>query len=75
MVLGIEYSYALGLEGTLQSLFEPYTPMKKFGGHRECFSDVNIEMFKDGFIDVDHKEVVEDLSISWRPDLNRTHNG
>lgn len=69
MVMGIDYTDALRLEFELKSLFYPYNPLVKFGGYTECFSEVNLSFFKQQFNDIVFTEIVEDLPISWRPDL------
>lgn len=68
MVLGVDFTEALNAENTLQQLFKPYTPLKKFGGHRECFSHIDVDQYKKylhGLIS-NYSEITENLEISWR---------
>lgn len=68
MIFGIDCYVAFALEKHLQSLYHQYEPRKKFGGHRECFTCIDIANFKDNIYRVcgyTH-EVVENLKIDWR---------
>lgn len=68
MVFGIEFYEALKAENELHKLFDPYTPFKKFGGYRECFSSVDIDLYKNKIEELitSHSEITENLEISWR---------
>jgi hypothetical protein len=66
MAMGYDYSEALTLESNLQSMFTPYRPTIKFGGYRECFSSVDLEEFKAKTKLFPHKEIMENIAISWR---------
>lgn len=68
MILGIDALEAMNAEMTLHKLFKSYKPLVKFGGYRECFSDINIDFYKGvahGLI-TNHNKVVKNLTISWR---------
>jgi len=68
MVLGIDYDEALKAERQLQELFEPYLPLKKFGGYRECYSMIPFEYYKNKLHNIisKYKSITENLEISWR---------
>lgn len=68
MVFGVDFYEAMNAEGQLQSSFKPYTPLKKFGGYRECFSSVDINLYKKRLeqLITSHTGITENLEISWR---------
>jgi hypothetical protein len=68
MVFGIDFYEAMKAETELHKLFMPYEPLKKFGGYRECFSNVDINLFKKKLNQLvsSHTEITENLQISWR---------
>lgn len=68
MVMGINFREAFNAERELQGLFNPYTPLKKFGGYRECFSSIDIDLYKSKISQLitSHTEIVNNLEISWR---------
>lgn len=68
MVMGLDFYLAYHYESFLQGLFEPYTPLKKFGGYTECFLEIDLDLIKKILIriDISKCEIVENLTISWR---------
>lgn len=44
--MGVEFYKALEYEKLLQSKFDSYQPKIRFGGHRECFLNVDIDLYK-----------------------------
>ena len=68
MIFGINFYEAMNAETQLHRLFKPYTPLKKFGGYRECFSSVDIDYYKQALYKLItlHTEITENLSITWR---------
>lgn len=66
MVMGIDYLTALNLEYQLKCLFYSYRPKVKFGGHTECFINVDVISFLEHATDFGYSEIVSDLEISWR---------
>lgn len=68
MIIGLEFDTAYRHESLLHNLFEPYKPKKHFGGYTECFSDINIDTFKNLVLSIinSNNTIVENLEISWR---------
>lgn len=68
MVFGIEFYESLDAESHLQSCFEKYTPLKKFGGYTECFSYVDLKKYKYELnkIITKYDSITKELEISWR---------
>lgn len=68
MVFGIDVNEAWDAEKELQSLFKPYTPLKKFGGYRECFDYIDVIIYRHKLKNLitSYKEITENLEISWR---------
>lgn len=66
MVMGMDYKVASELEIMLHNKYVSYEPMIRFGGHTECFDNINIDGFINDFPVVSHSEVVRNLDISWR---------
>jgi len=68
MVFGIDFYEAMNAEKELQKIFTPYIPLKKFGGYRECFKIIDIDIYKEklnGLI-TSYTEITTNLEISWR---------
>ena len=68
MIFGIEFYEAMSAEMKLHQLFDPYIPLKKFGGYTECFSHIDIKYYKQmlfSFI-TSYTEITENLKITWR---------
>lgn len=67
MIFGIESFSAFKIEKHLQSIFPTYTPLIKFGGYTECFSNVPINTYKDVVNNIlNSYEYIENIKISWR---------
>jgi len=66
MLMGLDFYEALEYEKFLQSLFDPYQPKIKFGGHTECFVDIDIDDYKKLVCELQPTEIIENLEISWR---------
>lgn len=68
MLFGIDIYEAWDAEKKLQSLFKSYTPLKKFGGCKECFDYIDVIIYKHKLKNMvtSYTEITENLKISWR---------
>jgi len=68
MVHGIEFYEALNAEKYLQRMFDGYCPLVKFGGYTECFKYVDLNVYKNNLHSsiTSHKEITQNIKISWR---------
>lgn len=68
MAMGFDYSKALKAESHLHSLFKRYNPIVKFGGYRECFVVVDVNIFSKELFKIagEAVEYVKKLHITWR---------
>ena len=68
MIMGIDPFEAYKAEQILHSSFESYSPQIKFGGHRECFVNIEMEFYKAYalYLISGYKKIVENIEISWR---------
>lgn len=68
MMVGVEFYKALDYERILQNTFRKYSYMPKirFGGYTECFSTIDLDMYKSIIQDIKYKELVVNKQISWR---------
>ena len=71
MLMGLDCYEAMEAESTLQNIFDEfsYLPKKKFGGYRECFSEIDLIRYKkelNNLITQQPNEIVEGVKITWR---------
>jgi len=68
MLFNLEFYKALEAESYLQSIFQSYTPLKKFGGYTECFLHININTYKSEIHKIfdSYSKNIENLPITWR---------
>ena len=68
MVFNLDFYVSYGYEKILQKHFltNSYEPLKKFGGHTECFKNIDIQDYKSIVSEViTDNEITENLKITW----------
>jgi hypothetical protein len=69
MIFNLDFHVSYDYERMLHSHFssKSYDTLKKFGGYRECFKDIDIEEYKSIVSEIiSDNEITENLKISWR---------
>lgn len=68
MIMGLDFYKCYEMEAALQLYFSylSYETNVKFGGHTECFLDIDIDIYKELVSGVEYKELMVDIPITWR---------
>lgn len=69
MIFNLDFDTSYEYERLLQNHFsdKSYNTLKKFGGYRECFKDIDIGEYKSIVSKIiTDNEITENLKITWR---------